>query len=72
MDFKWKERITRHGYRINIATALKEDLEEYVEMKIYECIYENFTDYILWMVFQEEFEGFTVESFKKIRIDLRF
>jgi len=25
----------------------------------------------LWAVFQEQFEGFTVESFKKIRIDIR-
>ena len=47
MDFKWKERIIRHNYRINIVTALKEDLEEYIEIKIYKYIYENFTDYIL-------------------------
>ena len=47
MDPKWKERITRYSYRINIATALKEDLKEYIETKIYKYTYKNFTDYIL-------------------------
>jgi len=67
MDPKWKERIARHSYGINIATALEEDLEEYMEMKIYEYIYKNFTDYILRSLFQEEFEGFTIKDFRKIR-----
>jgi hypothetical protein len=47
MDPEWKERITKYSYRINIVTALKEDLKEYIEMKIYKYIYENFIDYIL-------------------------
>ncbi len=51
IDPKWKERIARYGYRINVATALKEDLEEYAEIKIYVYIWKNFMDYILWMVF---------------------
>ena len=67
MDPKQKERIARYSYRINIATALKKDLEEYVEIKIYKYIYKNFTDYILWLLFQEEFRGFTIKDFRKIR-----
>ena len=47
MDSKWKERIARHGYGIDVVTALKKDLEEYIEMKIYKYIYKNFMDYIL-------------------------
>ena len=47
MDPEWKERITKYNYRINIVTALKEDLKEYIETKIYKYIYENFIDYIL-------------------------
>jgi len=66
IDPKWKERIARHGYRIDIATALEKDLEEYIETKIYEYTYKNFTDYILWSLFQEEFKGFTIKDFKKI------
>ena len=71
MDPEWKERIARHGYGIDITTASKEDLEEYIETKIYEYTYENFTDYTLWLLFQEEFERFTIKNFKKIRTDLK-
>ena len=67
MDPEWKERIARYSYGINIATASKEDLEEYIEIKIYKYIYENFTDYILQLLFQEEFKGFTIKNFGKIR-----
>jgi len=67
MDPEWKERIARYGYRINVATALEEDLEEYIETKIYKYTYKNFIDYILQLLFQEEFEGFTIEDFRKIR-----
>jgi len=66
MEIDWKERIARHSYGINIATALEEDLEEYIETKIYKYIYKNFTDYILRLLFQEEFEGFTIKDFRKI------
>jgi len=66
MEINWKERIARHGYRIDVATALEEDLEEYMETKIYEYIYKNFTDYTLRLLFQEEFEGFTIKDFRKI------
>jgi hypothetical protein len=67
MEINWKERIARYGYRINIVTALEEDLEEYIETKIYKYIYKNLTDYILRLLFQKEFEGFTIKDFRKIR-----
>ena len=66
MDPEWKERITKYSYRINIVTALKKDLKEYIEIKIYKYIYKNFTDYILQLLFQEEFKGFTIKDFGKI------
>ena len=65
MDPEQKKRITRHNYGINIATASKEDLEEYIKIKIYKYIYKNFTDYILQLLFQEEFKGFTIDNFKR-------
>ena len=67
MDLEQKERIAKHSYRINIATALKEDLKKYIKTKIYKYIYKNFTDYILQLLFQEEFKGFTIKDFGKIR-----
>jgi len=36
-------------------------------MKIYKYIYENFIDYTLRLLFQEEFKGFTTKDFRKIR-----
>jgi hypothetical protein len=33
---------------------------------------DHLTDNDLWLIFLEQFEGFTVESFKKIHTDLRF
>ena len=66
MDPEWKEKITRYSYRINIVTVLKKDLKEYIEIKIYKYIYENFTDYILQLLFQEEFKGFIIKDFRKI------
>ena len=66
MDFKWKERITKYSYRINIVTALKKDLKKYIKIKIYKYIYKNFIDYILQLLFQEEFKGFIIKDFKKI------
>ena len=71
MEIDQKERIARYGYRINIATTLKEDLEEYIETKIYKYTHKNFTDYILWSLFQEEFKGFTIKDFIKIRSSIR-
>ena len=66
MDSKQKERIAKYSYRINIATTLKEDLEEYIEIKIYKYTYKNFMDYILQLLFQKEFKGFTIKDFRKI------
>ena len=66
MDSKQKERITKYSYRINVATTSKKDLKEYIETKIYKYIYKNFIDYTLWLLFQEEFKGFTIKDFKKI------
>ena len=38
-----------------------------MEIKIYKYIYKNFIDYILQSLFQEEFKGFTIKDFGKIR-----
>ena len=66
MDPKQKEKIAKYSYRINIAITLKEDLKKYIKIKIYKYIYKNFTDYILQLLFQEEFKGFTIKDFGKI------
>jgi len=42
-----------------------------METKIYKYIYKNFIDYILRSLFQEEFKGFTIKDFRKIRFITR-
>ena len=71
MELLWAEKITKHDNGIIAATTTKEELGEYVTTKVYIYIQEEFTDYILWTVFQEEFEGFTADDFKRMRTDTR-
>ena len=60
---------SKYGYGIDADKATKDELVEFVETTIY--LTQDLTDNDLWYIFWEQFEGFTVESFKKIRTDLR-
>ena len=71
MELSWADKITKHGYGIVAATATKEDLVEYVTTKMHVHVQEDFTDYTLWTVFLEEFNGFTADDFKRLRSDIR-
>jgi len=71
MDPKWAEKILGHRDGINIANATKDKLGEYVETKVYVYTQENFIDYILWIVFKEEFKGFTTKDFRRMQINIR-
>jgi hypothetical protein len=71
MEPSWNKKIAKHSDGINAAKATKEELAEYVATKIYVHVLEEFTDYTLWTVVQEEFEGFTIDDFKKMRSDTR-
>jgi len=66
---EWAVMASKYGYGINVDEAIKDELVEFIETIIY--LTQDLTDNSLWAVFQEQFEGFTVESFKKIRTDLR-
>jgi hypothetical protein len=62
---------SKYGYGIDADEATKDELVEFVQTVIYLHKTEDLTDNDLWLVFQEQFEGFTVESFKKIRTETR-
>ena len=51
------------------TSASKTELGEYVDTKLH--IYEEFSDYTLWSLFQEDFAGWTSENFKTLRNDTR-
>jgi hypothetical protein len=71
MDPEWAEKVSRVGDRIDTENATQDNLEEYVATKIYLHNYENVTDYELWIVFKEEFENFTTNTFKQLRVITR-
>jgi hypothetical protein len=68
---EWAEMANKYGYGIDADKATKEELVEFVQTVMYLHETEDLIDNDLWLVFQEQFEGFTVESFKKIRIETR-
>ena len=64
MDLKQAEKVSRLRDRIDTKNAIQDDFEEYIVTKIYIYNYENFIDYNLQTIFKEEFENFTVTTFK--------
>ena len=47
MEIDWKERITKYGYRINLETAMDNNLMEYIEIKIHLYTQSNLIDFAL-------------------------
>ena len=71
MELFQAKKIMKYSNRIIAAIAIKEELGEYITIKVYIYVQEEFTDYTLQTVFQEEFHGFTADNFKKMRSKLR-
>jgi len=51
MEINWKERIAKYGNRIDLETAIDDNLAEYMETKMYLYTQSNLTDSLLWTVF---------------------
>ena len=47
IEIDWKERIAKYNNRINLKTAIDDNLVEYIEIKIYLYIWHNFIDFLL-------------------------
>jgi hypothetical protein len=68
---EWAARASKYGYGIDANDATKDELVEFVQTTMYLHDEQDLTDTDLWAVFREQYEGFTAESFKKIRTDIR-
>ena len=68
---EWYDKILKYSNKITAAIASKDELKDYIAIKVYIYTQEDFTDYILWMVFKGEFEGFTTKDFKCMQINIR-
>jgi hypothetical protein len=69
MEEEWAAMASKYGYGIDADQASKEELIEFAQTTMY--LHEDLTDTDLWCAFQEQFKGFTIESFQKIRNDVR-
>ena len=61
---EWHNKILKYNNKITAAIAFKDELGDYIAIKVYIYIQEDFTDYTLQIVFKEEFKGFTTKDFK--------
>ena len=68
---EWYKKILKYSNGITAAIASKDKLVDYIVIKVYVHIQENFIDYILQIVFKEEFKGFTTKDFRRMRINTR-
>ena len=71
MELLQAEKITKYSNRIIAVIAIKEKLGEYITIKVYIYMREEFINYTLWIIFQEKFYGFTTNNFKRIYFNLR-
>ena len=51
IELLWAKKIIKYSNGIIAAIAIKEELGEYVTIKVYIHMQEEFTDYTLWTVF---------------------
>ena len=70
-DPEWSEIMERFKDGINVADASKDELGDYIETRIYTYTRDNFTDYSLWGIFQEDFQEWTVEDFRRSRTNAK-
>ena len=68
---EWYKKILKYNNGITTVIVSKDELGDYIAIKVYIHTQENFTDYILWTVFKEEFEGFITEDFRHMQIDIK-
>ena len=68
---EWAARASKYGYGIDADDTTKDELVEFVQTTMYLHDEQDLTNTDLWIVFREQYEGFTAESFKKIRTDVR-
>ena len=71
MELLQTEKIIKHNNRIIAATATKEKLGEYITIKVYIYMQEEFIDYTLQTIFQEKFYRFTANNFKRMYSKLK-
>ena len=62
---EWKEKIKKWENGINPVTTTKEDLQEYLDTKLYQYSIDRTTDDNLWDLFKDDFKSFDLLAFNR-------
>jgi hypothetical protein len=65
-ESEWKEKVKRWENGIQLATAGVGEVKEYTQTKAYEYVTLGDNDINLWGLYQNDFEGFTIELFNQV------
>ena len=68
---EWTARASKYKYRIDVDKISKDKLVEFIQTIIYLYNKQDLTNINLQTVFREQYKGFIVESFKKIRTNIK-
>ena len=68
---EWYDKILKYSNKITAAIASNDELGDYIAIKVYIYTQEDFIDYTLWIIFKEEFKGFTTKDFKHMQINIK-
>lgn len=60
---KWKDRLKKWAFGIDVNTAEEEDFQEFLLTKTYQYSQNKTSDFNLWDLYQDDFGGFTVDHF---------
>ena len=61
----WKARIKKWRKGVDIE-ANKEELDEFVQTKVFEYKLDKRSDFNLWDLFKDDFKDFTAKTFREI------
>ena len=64
-DPEWIAIIEKFKNGINATDASKDKLGDYIETRIYAYTQNDLKDYSLWGIFQEDFQEWTIDDFRR-------
>jgi hypothetical protein len=68
---EWRDTMEKFKDGIDAAKATKDELGDYIETRIHVYTRDNFKDYTLWGIYLEDFQGWTMEDFRRARTNAK-
>ena len=61
----WNEKVKKWRYGIDINNAERDEVQEYIQTKLYFYVEDKVQDSDLWELFREDFKDFSANVFKQ-------